>query len=194
MPANYKHWAQKQEWAVNEAALLLLGIEPAGDYPPTNLDATQQVSHQKILRAASQDLGDKLPTAWRSISSAVPGRPDTFPYVMVAPGDWIAWAIRRRLVKRSDIQDLISHCHSTAQSTDTQQGKARHSNEDKRDFQKLALPILNADPNATYAELIQKNSALRAYKRKYAGRDTLRNWMRAIDPHMGDRRIGRPRK
>ena len=112
---------------------------------------------------------------------------------MVAPGDWIAWAIRRRLVKRSDIQDLINHCCPTDQSTDTQ-GKARPSNEDKRDFQKLALPILNADQQATYAELIQKNSALRAYKRMYAGRDTLRNWMRAIDQHMGGRRIGRPRK
>lgn len=194
MPINYKRWAKKQEWAVNDAALLLLGVEPHGDYPPSYLDSGQRVAHQKIMRAASRDLGDILTTTWRSISPAIPGSPENFPFVMVAPGDWIAWAIRRRLVKRSDIQDLFEHCKPIGPNTGLRQSKARPSNQDKQDFQRLARSILGENQQATYAELIQKNSALRAYKRTYPGRDTLRNWMREIDPHAGGRRVGRPRK
>lgn len=96
MPINYKSWAKKQEWSVNDAVLLLLGIEPGGDYPPSNLDAAQRISHQKILRAANRDLGTKLPTAWQSISPVIPGTPDNYPHVLVAPGDWIAWAKKLR--------------------------------------------------------------------------------------------------
>ena len=94
--ANFSKWIAQKQWAIADAALLLVSVEPTGSYPPDLLNPAEQIRYEKIMRAARQDVGDKLPTSWESRYPGLRATPNNYPHVFVLPGDWIAWARGRK--------------------------------------------------------------------------------------------------
>lgn len=94
--ANFNEWAKRDRWAIADAALLLVGVEPTDNYPPVDLEPDEQIRYEKIMRAARQHLGGKLQTSWVSKYPGVRASPNNYPHVYVLPGDWIAWARKQK--------------------------------------------------------------------------------------------------
>ncbi len=71
--------------------------------------------------------------------------------------------------------------------------KNREDWQDKKDCQDIAKALWEKNPNMTIVAL-EKTPKLKAYKRKYPGRNTLRKWLSEIDPRPKEKKTGRPKK
>lgn len=88
--ANYEYWLQVRDWDSNEAASLLLGIEPRSlplmleDQSPTQRQATQEIRKLRRILSSAVKAGDfgevKIIDDGSVISPAISGRV------------WVAWA------------------------------------------------------------------------------------------------------
>ena len=85
---------------------------------------------------------------------------------------------------------LASLC---AESKSKVKRKLSPDQEDKRDFQALALELWEKKGPITQAAIVRSDE-MTPYRRKIKGKNTLLNWAREVDPRPKASRIGRPRK
>lgn len=71
--------------------------------------------------------------------------------------------------------------------------KNRDDYQDKQDLQNIARNLWANNPIANITEL-ENSPELKAYKEKYKGAHTLRDWLSQVDPRSPEMKRGRPRK
>jgi len=113
--ANFDEWCTRQSWTVGDAAMLLLSLEPTGEYPPWFDPKKPQLNRQyhDIIDAARSDLGRKLSTKWEPYSPVLPATRANATYVYVLPGDWITWAQKRKFKIPQQLQAFASRLPRT---------------------------------------------------------------------------------
>lgn len=121
--ADFNKWGKLEQWAIADAAMLLLGVEPTGNYPPVHLKPDERIRYEMIMRAARQDLGGRLPTSWVSIYPGLRASPDRPEHVCVLPGDWITWARRRKFYIPKPLKNAAGHLPHTPGKKQRQQAE-----------------------------------------------------------------------
>lgn len=109
---NFDEWCKRDRWAIIEGAMLLLEKEWDGTTPPM-LPAGLSQRFNQIIRAACDDLGDRLPTEFKSKFSAIPGSVPDNCFILVRPGDFIDWAERRHFRIPPKLRSAARECQRT---------------------------------------------------------------------------------
>lgn len=71
--------------------------------------------------------------------------------------------------------------------------KSRDEFQDKPDYQAIGRKMWEENPSLTIKAIIAAPASA-PYVKKYSGRNTLRNWLREIDPRPPEKKRGRPKK
>jgi hypothetical protein len=78
------------------------------------------------------------------------------------------------------------------QSRKTDTLKKTPFQEDKEDVQKIAKELWSGDQKLTQSS-ISKHEKLKAYAKKYSGKNTIIGWIREVDTRPKNSRAGRPK-
>lgn len=113
--ANFDNWVTRQFWTVGDGAMLLLDLEPTGEYPPAfdMRDPNLQRQYHDMVDAARSDLGRKLPTKWESFSPVLPATRANAAFVNVLPGDWLRWAEKKKFRIPPQLKAAARHLKRT---------------------------------------------------------------------------------
>ncbi len=103
-----------------------------------------------------------------------------------------AYGIPSPCLLASDIGDWLIKLGFSVSYVPVTAVKKTALQEDKDDVQKIAKELWNDNPRLTQT-FISKHEKLKAYAKKYTGKNTLIDWIRAVDIMPRNSRIGRPK-
>ena len=115
--------------------------------------------------------------------------------ILVDPVGCIIWAREKKLKLSETVIAFINDIEINEEVKQNPPKKLRPNQEDKIRCRAIAQTLWDIYPEMNISEMCN-HRAIQVFGngKQYEGKDTIRNWIKDLDPRPEDKRIGRPKK